>query len=379
MTMLRLRKNLSKVGLLFVLCCSLVDSDSDVDAGTTVDNQDAMITLATTVSNSASDNSPLIPPSPKEYTEYNEDDDMYLFGDYLNSVDEKQSVSSQDQQAVSSVDDVKTESTGKVETSSYYPDSYIEDSEEADDLAMYAPQNAVEIKDIESSNGKEMSGGSDISEANEDVSSTIENVPSDNVGGSDSVSSSEESSSSESSSGESDDSHSKSDSSDESESSSDSDVDSVSGDEDETDENNDVIDIEAENEFHLTGSSVDSSNSEEDSSGGDSKSKKNCKCKKEGGNEGDSGSKEGSDGTESGSGEASSGTSNESSPRGGNVGDEGDSSTEEGYHSSSSEEFSSSESNEDYEKPGIPDSPKQTVDHGLDKGNEEFVKFLQML
>ncbi|XP_061176186.1 uncharacterized protein LOC133185140 [Saccostrea echinata] len=379
MAKMGLWKNSFKVGFLFVMCCGVVYSDSEDDTGTTSDNSDSGITLATTVSYSAGEHTP--PPQPIEDTYYKEEDDnMNLFGGFLTELYEKENVAKVDDGQITSVPStgkVTAESTGHnaVQEPNFVPDVYMYDSEEEDDLDTHGGEFNI-LEKISEQSSKRGSGSDGSSSASSEESSSSEN----NAGGSDGDLNGK-SDSMLSSSGVARDSYDGSTGSDSSssESKGGNDVNRVSG-ELEGDE-------KSNNGFRLAAPSGDSSDdsSNEDSGEGSSKTK-NCKCKEKGGDgENNSGSSEngygsnsgGSGSSDSGSSGSFSGNTDEDLSRGGRVGDQGDSSSEESYYDSSySEEHSSSESVEEPENPidspNSPDSPKQGRDNGLNKERKDY-------
>ncbi|XP_062592474.1 uncharacterized protein LOC134253916 [Saccostrea cucullata] len=374
MAKMGVRKNIFKIGIFFVMCCGVVYSDSEDEVGTTSDNSDSVITLATTVAYSGGEQTP--PPQPTEDTYYKEEDDnMNLFGGFLTDLYEKENVAKVDDGQITTVDEVTTESTVNhaIQESNVVPDVYLDDSEEAEDYETYGGDFNILDKISSQSSKKESSSGgsgssssdeSSSSENNEGVKDDGLNVKSDSMLSSSEVarSSNEGSTGSDSSSSE-----------------------SNGGNNHESGELDG--DVKSNNGFSLTVPSGDSSDdsSSEDSGDGNSERKK-CKCKdKEGDGDNKSGSSENGDGSNSGeSGSSSdsgssgsfSGNTDEDSSRGGKVGDQGDSSSGGSYYDSYSEEYSSSESVEEPEiptdSPNTPNSPKQGRDHGLDKERKDY-------
>lgn len=357
-----LHTSLPFVSIIFMLCCGFVHCDTE-DA---TENVESVMTHA-----------PIVSDSPVgqyqttvgggEYTDYQEDDNMYLFGDYFNKqdTDDNQNAAQADDRPATqsfNVADSHTISNNVVQVTES-PD-FIEDSEEADDLGAYDKDYGTEATQMEANEGSRVAEGAQSDSAGGDSTETS---------GSGSSSSSGETKKfggGDSNNGNSKNSDSKSSSENSGSSSSGTDDNGSGG--NGKDDGNDIVDVETYHNLQGSASSEDSSYSDE-SSGESGTKKKNCKCKKnKNGKGGDFGSDDSSDDSsedQSSSSGSGSGNRDKDKSREGNYGDQGDSSSDESnYDSYDSEDHeSSSESREQPDKPDIPDYDKQRTGNGLDR------------
>lgn len=359
-----LHTRLPLAGIMFMLCCGFVHCDTE-DA---TENGEYVMTHA-----------PIVSDSPLEqhqttigggdYRDYQEDDNMYLFGDFFNKqdTDDNQNVAPADDRSATqslSVADSHTVSNNVVQVTES-PD-FIEDSEEAYDLEAYDKDYGTEATQTEATEGSSVAGGAQ--------SDGKDSTETSGRGSSSSSGETKQSGSGDNSNGNSNNGDSKSSSENSGSSSSGTD-DNRSG-ENGKDDRIDAVDVENYNNLQGSASSEDSSYSDENS-GESSTKKKNCKCKKNKNGEGadfgsDSSSDDSSDDSsedQSSSSGSGSGNRDTDKSREGNYGDKGDSSSDESDHDSyDSEEYdSSSESTEEPDKPDIPDHDKQRTGNGIDR------------
>lgn len=357
-----LHTSLPFVSIIFMLCCGFVHCDTE-DA---TENVESVMTHA-----------PIVSDSPVgqyqttvgggEYTDYQEDDNMYLFGDYFNKqdTDDNQNVAQADDRSTTqsfNVADSHTISNNVVQVTE--SPNFIEDSEEAYDLGAYDKDYGTEATQIEANAGSGVAGGAQSDRAGGDSTETS------GSGSSSSSGEIKQSGGGDSNNGNSKKSDSKSSSENSGSSSSGTDDNGSGG--NGKDDGNDIVDVETYHNLQGSASSEDSSYSDE-SSGESGKKKKNCKCKKnKNGKGGDFGSDDSSDdSSEDQSSSSGSGSENrdKDKSREGNYGDQGDSSSDESnYDSYDSEDHeSSSESREEPDKPDIPDYDKQRTGNGLNR------------
>lgn len=362
-----LHTSLPLVSIIFMLCCGFVHCDTE-DA---TENVESLMTHAPIVSDSPVEQYQTTIGG-GENTDYQEDDNMYLFGDFFNKqdTDDKQNVAQADDLSASpslSVADSHTVSNNVVQVTAS-PD-FIEDSEEADDLEAYDKDYGTEATQTEATEGSSVAGGAQSDSAGGDSKETS------GSGSSSSSGETKQSGSGDSYNGNSNNGDSKSSSENSGSSSSGTD-DNGSG-ENGKDDGIDVVDVETYNNLQGSASSEDSSSSDENS-GESSTKKKNCKCKKnKNGEGGDSGGDESSDESsedQSSSSGSGSGNRDKDKSRESNYGDQGDSTSDESDHDSyDSEEYdSSSESTEEPDKPDIPDYDKQRTGNGIDRSKQRF-------
>lgn len=359
------RTILPSVGIILMLCCAVVHCDTE-DA---TENVESMMTQMPIVSDSPVKQYQTTDGG-GEYTDYQEDDNMYLFGDFFSKqdTDDKQNDAPADDLSATpslSVADTQTVSNNVAQVTA--PPDFIDDSEEAYDLEAYEKDYGTEATQGEATDGSSVTGASQ-SDSNGGDSKETSGSGSSSSSGEAKQSGSDDSNTRNSNNGDS-----KSSGGNSGSSSSGAD-DYVSGGNGKNDGNY-VVDVETYNS--QSGSSVDSSYSDENS-GESSTKKKNCKCKKDkNGGGSDSGSDyssdESSDDQSSSSGSGS-GNRDEDRSREGIYGDQGDSSSDESDHDSyDSEEYgSSSESAEEKDRPDNPEYDKQRTGNGLDKNRNEY-------
>lgn len=343
-----------------MLCCGFVHCDTE-DA---TENVESVMTHA-----------PIVSDSPVgqyqttvgggEYTDYQEDDNMYLFGDYFNKqdTDDNQNAAQADDRSATqsfNVADSHTISNNVVQVTE--SPNFIEDSEEAYDLGAYDKDYGTEATQMEANEGSRVAEGAQSDGAGGDSTETS------GSGSSSSSGETKQSGGGDSNNGNSKNSDSKSSSENSGSSSSGTDDNGSGG-----NGKDDIVDVETYHNLQGSASSEDSSYSDESSGESGTKKKKNCKCKKnKNGKGGDFGSDDSSDDSsedQSSSSGSGSGNRDKDKSREGNYGDQGDSSSDESnYDSYDSEDHeSSSESREEPDKPDIPDYDKQRTGNGLDR------------
>lgn len=362
-----LHTSLPFVSIIFMLCCGFVHCDTE-DA---TENVESVMTHA-----------PIVSDSPVgqyqttvgggEYTDYQEDDNMYLFGDYFNKqdTDDNQNAAQADDRSATqsfNVADSHTISNNVVQVTE--SPNFIEDSEEAYDLGAYDKDYGTEATQMEANEGSRVAEGAQSDGAGGDSTETS------GSGSSSSSGETKQFGGGDSNNGNSKNSDSKSSSENSGSSSSGTDDNGSGG--NGKDDGNDIVDVETYHNLQGSASSEDSSYSDE-SSGESGTKKKNCKCKKnKNGKGGDFGSDDSSDDSsedQSSSSGSGSGNRDKDKSREGNYGDQGDSSSDESnYDSYDSEDHeSSSESREEPDKPDIPDYDKQRTGNGLDRNRNEY-------